>query len=240
MEVKVFHNYEELSANAANEVIKQVKKDPFSVIGFATGASPIGIYQDLIKNYQTVGTSYKNIKTFNLDEYYGISRNHEQSYYHFMMEHLFQYLDINQNNINIPSGVSENLTTECDAYNEKLKENPLDIQILGIGSNGHIGFNEPGTSFESTTHYVTLNEKTRVDNSRFFNSIDEVPKHAVTMGIQNILASKKIILVASGENKALAISQMVKGPIDPNCPASALQMHNNVLIFVDEAAASKL
>jgi len=240
MEVRVFKNYETLSKEAAKEVIKQVKEDPCSVIGLATGSSPIGIYQEMIKDYQNNQTSYQNVKSFNLDEYHGINKEHSQSYYHFMMNHLFKHIDINHKNIYIPSGETSDLDVECEEYNLMLKQNPIDIQILGIGSNGHIGFNEPGTSLQSVTHYVKLDELTRIDNARFFKSIAEVPKHAVTMGIQNILASHKIILVATGKKKAKAVYQMVKGPIDSSCPASALQMHNHVTIFVDEDAASKL
>ncbi|QVK17340.1 glucosamine-6-phosphate deaminase [Mycoplasmatota bacterium] len=240
MEVKVFKNYETLSKAAAEAVINQVKEDSNSIIGLATGSSPIGIYDEMIKDYQNHHTSYQNIKTFNLDEYYGINQDHSQSYYHFMMKHLFKHIDIKQENIHIPNGSISDIDSECDSYNRMLEENQIDIQILGIGSNGHIGFNEPGTSFQSTTHYVKLDEKTRSDNARFFASIEEVPKHAVTMGIQNILNSNKIILVASGKNKADAVYQMVKGPLDSSCPASALQMHDNVTVYVDEEAASKL
>lgn len=240
MEIKVFDNYEELSKSAAKAIIDQVQKKPNSVLGLATGSSPFGLYQELINDHKENKTSYKFITTYNLDEYYGISKEHPQSYYHFMFENLFQYIDIQKENIHIPSGDSENIDLECENYNKKLAENPQDIQVLGIGSNGHIGFNEPNTPFDSVTHQVILKEKTRKDNARFFNSLDEVPTHAVSMGIKNILSAKKIILIATGIYKADAIYNMINGEIDPKCPASALQKHDSVTVYVDKLAASKL
>ncbi len=240
MKIKVFQDYQTLSINAAKMIINQVKENKQSVIGFATGSSPLGIYQELIKDHQENKTTYQELISFNLDEYYGIDKEHKQSYYYFMQENLFKHIDINHQNINFPSGKATDINKECDYYNQKLRNNPIDIQILGIGANGHIGFNEPGTDMESITHYVKLDEKTRQDNARFFNSIDEVPEYAITMGIKNILAAKKIILVANGSNKIDAIYKMVKGPIDSSCPASFLQMHNNVTVFLDEIAAEKL
>lgn len=240
MEVRVFKSYDELSKAAALEIIKQVKENPKSILGFATGSSPIGLYKELRKDFEENKTSYSQINSFNLDEYYGINRNHTQSYYNFMQENLFKYIDINQENINIPSGFTKEVNEECELYTHKLEKNPIDIQILGIGGNGHIGFNEPGTPFDSNTHYVKLDDKTRKDNARFFSSIDEVPTHAVTMGIANILKAKKIILIATGNNKADAVYHMVKGTKDVQYPASALQDHPNVIVFIDDAAAIKL
>ncbi|MDF2698682.1 MAG: glucosamine-6-phosphate deaminase [Haloplasmataceae bacterium] len=240
MKIKVFDNYEELSKNAALEIINQVKSNPESVIGFATGSSPMGLYNELINDYKLNNTSYRNILSFNLDEYFGIDRNHSQSYYHFMHTNLFKHIDIDDKNVNIPSGYTNNVKLECEAYNKKLDKNPIDVQILGIGRNGHIGFNEPGTKFDSVTHQVELDENTRIDNARFFSSLEEVPTQAVTMGIKNILNSKKVILIASGENKADAVYSMINGPVDQSCPASALQMHDNVVVFLDKFAAKKL
>lgn len=240
MEIRVLNSYQELSKKAAQVIINQVKEKPNSVIGFATGSSPLGIYQELIDDYKKNKTSYQNIITFNLDEYYGLERTHPQSYYYFMMEKLFNHIDINPANINFPNGIAEDIEAECKEYNEKLEKKPIDIQILGIGANGHIGFNEPGTSFDSLTRLVKLDEKTRIDNSRFFNSLAEVPEYAITMGIKNILAAKKIIFIASGTNKQDAIYKMIKGPVDPSCPASILQTHNNVVVYIDEEAAEKL
>ena|SRR5690554_1042944 len=240
MKVNVLKDYQELSKKAAKIIINQVKEKPNSVIGFATGSSPVGIYQEIISDHLNNKTSYKNITSFNLDEYFGIDKTHPQSYYYFMMDKLFKFIDINPNNINFPSGITENIDDECNKYNDKLRSQQIDIQILGIGANGHIGFNEPGTSLDSTTHHVKLDEKTRLDNSRFFDSLSEVPEYAITMGIKNILEAKKIILVANGKTKQEALYKMIKGPISPSCPASALQKHNNVEIFIDELAAQKL
>lgn len=240
MEIKVFENYDELSKSAAKVIINQIQKKGNSVLGLATGSSPIGLYQELIKDHKENKTSYKDVITFNLDEYYGITKDHPQSYYNFMLENFFQYIDVQNKNINIPNGDSKNIELECENYNKKLAETPQDIQILGIGTNGHIGFNEPDTPFNSVTHKVKLKEKTRKDNARFFNSLDEVPTFAVSMGIKNILAAKKIILIAEGINKADAIHEMVYGKIDPKCPASVLQKHNSVTVYIDKLAASKL
>lgn len=240
MKIKVFDNYKELSREVALEIINQVKEQKNSTLGLATGSSPIGVYQELIKDHIENDTSYKDVTTFNLDEYFGIDESHEQSYYNFMKNHLFKYIDINLLNVNIPSGDTDDVDLECEEYNKKLAQYQIDVQLLGIGRNGHIGFNEPGTPFDSVTHHIKLNEKTRKDNARFFESIDKVPTHAVTMGIKNILRSKKIILVATGSRKADAVYGMVKGPIDTKCPASSLQMHDNVIVFVDKEAASKL
>jgi glucosamine-6-phosphate deaminase len=240
MKVKVFNHYDEISQKAAEEIITQVKTNPGSTLGLATGSSPIGLYQFLIKDFQESNTSYKHVKTFNLDEYYGIAKTHQQSYYKFMWDNLFSHIDIQEENVHIPNGQEHNIEQECNSYNKKLSGAEIDIQILGIGSNGHIGFNEPGTPFDSVTHKVALDEKTRLDNARFFNAIDEVPKYAISMGIKNILQAKKIILIATGIKKAHAIKAMVQGPIDPSCPASALQTHENVLVLVDQEAASLL
>lgn len=240
MEVKIFDTYEELSKEAAKVVIEQVRNNPKSVLGLATGSSPIGLYNELIRDHKENNTTYKDVITYNLDEYFGIDKTHPQSYYQFMIENLFKHIDINLDNVHIPDGKAANVEEECARYNELLKQHTIDIQILGIGGNGHIGFNEPGTPFESTTHHVQLDEKTRQDNARFFHSIDEVPTHAITVGIQNILEAKQIILIASGEGKADAIAKMINGPVNPSLPASILQTHDNVLVFLDKQAASKL
>ncbi|HEY8435634.1 MAG TPA: glucosamine-6-phosphate deaminase [Haloplasmataceae bacterium] len=240
MEVRVFDTYEELSREAANIIIAHVRQNSTAVLGLATGSSPLGLYRELIRDHKENGTSYQNVMTFNLDEYVGLEKTHPQSYYYFMMENLFNHINIPLDHINIPNGTAKDIAAECQRYNERLAQHTIDIQILGIGANGHIGFNEPGTPFDSTTHFVKLDEKTRQDNARFFSSIDEVPTHAITMGIQNIMAAKKIILLASGTSKADAIYGMIKGPVDPQLPASILQTHSDVLVFLDKEAASKL
>ena len=238
MEVIVLKNYDEVSKKAF-EVMKEVvanKKN--AVLGLATGSSPIGLYQNMIKDHQENGTSYADITSFNLDEYVGIDRNHEQSYYTFMHENLFKGIDIKEENVHVPYGDTK---ADCDAYEKAMEDYSVDIQVLGIGANGHIGFNEPGTPFSETTHIVTLTEKTRQDNARFFeNDINQVPTHAITMGIATIMKAKKILLVATGKNKADAVAAMVNTAPDVNCPASVLQNHPDVVVIVDEAAAAKL
>ncbi|ERJ13678.1 glucosamine-6-phosphate deaminase [Haloplasma contractile] len=240
MKVEICNTYEEISKKAAAFIIEQVNQVPNSVIGFATGSSPIGLYKELVRDYRENATSYKDVISFNLDEYFGINKDNDQSYYYFMKTHLFKHIDIKKEHIHIPSGDSEDVLEECEFYNKKLAEHIVDIQILGIGSNGHIGFNEPGTPFDQKTHVIELDEKTRQDNARFFNSYDEVPQYAVTMGIKNILQARKILLIATGEKKADAVKRMIEGPETIDLPASALQSHPDVTVLVDYEAASML
>lgn len=241
MKLIIVENYEEASAEAAKVMLDVVKNNPTANLGLATGSTPIGMYKLMVEDHKNNGTSYKNIKTFNLDEYFGLEATHPQSYHYFMNEHLFSGIDINPDNVHVPNGAGDPQSS-CDEYNKLLTENPIDIQLLGIGSNGHIGFNEPGTPFDSVTHMIELKESTRQDNARlFFNgNIDEVPTHAVTMGISNILKAKKILLVACGENKAEPIKVLVEGEKTTDVPASALQDHDDVVVIVDKAAASLL
>lgn len=240
MEIKVFSSYKELISACAKVIIDQVRNFPRSVLGLATGSSPLGLYQELIRDHDVNHTSYKEVKTFNLDEYVGLDKNHPQSYYTFMMENLFNHIDIDLSNVHIPNGCAFDLEQECANYNQLLEKYHIDIQVLGIGANGHIGFNEPGTPFDSTMHLVKLDEKTRRDNARFFSSIAEVPEYAITMGIKNILSAKKILLIATGKNKSEAIFHLVKGTPTPEWPATALQYHDDVVLFLDEEAASLL
>lgn len=239
--VIIVKDYEALSDEAFNVMKEVVTSKEHPVLGLATGSSPIGLYQRMIKDHKDNGTSYKEVVTFNLDEYVGLKKNHSESYYTFMNTNLFSGLDINLNNVHIPVGDSDDLAKECEAYEQAMADFNVDIQLLGIGSNGHIGFNEPGTSFDSLTHIVTLKEKTRVDNARFFDPLgEEVPTEAITMGIATIMKAKKVLLVASGEGKADAIAGMINGPVTEDLPASVLQNHPDVTVIVDEAAASKL
>ncbi|MFV0479282.1 MAG: glucosamine-6-phosphate deaminase [Anaerorhabdus sp.] len=240
MKVIVVENYEELSKEAFKVMKEVVVSKEVPVLGLATGSSPCGLYKEMIADHQENGTSYRNVVTFNLDEYIGLPKNHEQTYYTFMHENLFNGLDILEENVHLPVGDSSQVELECEKYEEAMKEVQIDIQLLGIGANGHIGFNEPGTSFDSVTHIVDLKEKTREDNARFFGSLEEVPTKAITMGIATILRSKKILLVASGENKADAIYEMVQGKVSEDCPATALRQHPDVVVIVDVAAAKKL
>ena len=238
MKVIVVKDYDAVSEEAF-KVMKEVvtaKKD--AVLGLATGSSPIGLYKNMIKDHKENGTSYAQCQSFNLDEYVGIDRNHPESYWTFMHENLFKGIDIPEENVHVPYGST---AEDCATYEKAMENVNVDIQVLGIGGNGHIGFNEPGTPFTEETHIVELTEKTRSDNARFFNNdINQVPTHAITMGIATIMKAKKILLVASGENKAHAVAAMVNAKVDPACPASVLQNHNDVVVIVDETAGSKL
>jgi glucosamine-6-phosphate deaminase len=230
-------NYEEMSKKAGELMAEKIQNNPGMTLGLATGSTPLGVYQYLIKDHQENGTSYKDINTINLDEYIGLPADDANSYRVFMQTNLFNDLDIDSKNTHIPSGTAENLDEECSRYENLMKDvGGIDLQLLGIGQNGHIGFNEPGTSFDTHTHVVTLAENTREANSRFFKSIDDVPTHAITMGIASILKSKEIFLLASGSNKAEAIYRLLTGEISEDFPASALKTHPNVTIIADSEA----
>ena len=236
----VCENYDEVSKEAF-KVMKTVLDKGNPVLGLATGSSPVGLYKEMIRDHKENGTSYKNILTWNLDEYVGIPRTHEQSYWTFMHENLFNFIDIPEENIHVPVGESEDEEAECVKYEESMKGHTVDIQVLGIGSDGHIAFNEPGTPFDSLTHLMDLTEQTRKDNARFFdNDINQVPKRSITMGLASIMRAKKIIVIATGENKAEAVYGMLKRPKTTDCPASILQDHPDVTVLLDKAAASKL
>ncbi|MCX7950826.1 MAG: glucosamine-6-phosphate deaminase, partial [Clostridiales bacterium] len=203
MRIIVAKDYDELSKKAADIVASQLILKPKSVLGLATGGTPVGMYRELVKMFREGKFSFKDVTTFNLDEYYGLDRDNPQSYYFYMMENLFKHVDIDLNNINIPNGRAENIEKECMEYEEKIeKAGGIDLQVLGIGKNGHIGFNEPDVKFEAKTHLVRLDEDTIRANSRFFNSIEEVPTKAISMGIKTIMHSRKIIMLASGKEKA--------------------------------------
>ena len=240
MKVIITENYQEMSKKAAEIIIDVVKNNPNAVLGLATGSSPIGIYENMAKDCKENGTSYKNVKSVNLDEYVGLTADHDQSYAYFMRKNLFDNIDIDLKNTNLPCGSAPDAQKECDRYNALLETMQQDVQVLGLGSNGHIGFNEPNTPFESVTHLVDLTENTIKDNSRLFNSIDEVPRQALSMGIKNIMQAKSILMVVSGKNKAAAVKGMVQGPVTPELPASVLQLHPFVTIVCDKDAASLL
>lgn len=230
---------EEINQIVSKEIIDLVNKNNNCILGLATGSTPEGVYKLLVEAYNNKKVSFKNVKTFNLDEYVGLEETHSQSYRYFMNKNLFNHIDIDINNTNIPSNKDND--NNLNVYDQKIKDaGGIDIQLLGIGSNGHIAFNEPGTSFDSNTHIVTLKESTINDNSRFFNSIDEVPKQAITMGLNSILQAKRIILIAFGKNKQEAIYKMMALDPSEELPASILQKHPNVTIFCDEEAASLL
>ena len=238
MKLIVVKDYEEMSLEASLIIKDLLVKKPDATLGLATGSSPIGLYQNLIKYYEKGEISFKNVKTYNLDEYCELPRSHPESYYSFMHRNLFSHVDILEENVHIPCSEGSNLQALCDEYNDLLHKATIDLQLLGIGANGHIGFNEPNTPFDQETWVVKLTDKTRKDNQRFFNSLDEVPTHAMTMGIANIMQAKCLLLVASGKNKAEAIRRLASGEVNPECPATILNRHPNAIVIVDEEAAS--
>ena len=240
MKIIVTKDYEEMSATAAEIVLAVVKENPAALLGLATGSTPIGLYKNLIADHKKNGTSYKRVSTVNLDEYKGLTPDHDQSYAYFMRKNLFEGLDLDLANTNIENGSAADAEAECKRYNELLDSRPQDIQILGIGSNGHIAFNEPGTPFGQETHVVSLTESTIKDNSRLFEREEDVPRQAFTMGPKNIMHAKKIVILANGANKAKAVAGMVKGAVTEALPASVLQLHPDCTLVCDEAAASLL
>ncbi|MGM7634384.1 glucosamine-6-phosphate deaminase [Bacillus sp. Hm123] len=237
MKIIKVKDYQEISQTAAEIIIAQVKKNPKLVLGLATGSTPEGLYKNLIEDHEANGTTYQQVTTFNLDEYIGLPKEDHNSYYAFMKKHLFDHIDVLAENVHLPSGEKADLSAECTAYEALIHEaGGIDVQVLGIGGNGHIGFNEPGTPFDSLTHTIELDESTREANARFFNSLEEVPTQAITMGIQTIMSAKEIVLLASGAAKVEAISNLLLGEVTEEFPASCLHQHPNVTIIVDEAA----
>lgn len=231
-------DYDEMSMKAYEAMKKVLTEKSDATLGLATGSTPVGLYKLMIADYEAGKISYKDMTSINLDEYVGLPVTHPESYRAFMNRNLFDHIDIKKENTHVPDGLNPDLAAAADAYTAYIAAHPADVQILGIGSNGHIAFNEPGTPFDSHTHVVTLKEGTRKDNARFFdNDIDKVPTHAVTMGLQDIMSAKFIILLASGAGKANAVNAMINGPVSEDCPASILQKHPNVLVVTDEAAA---
>lgn len=234
MKIVKVKNYDELSELAANMLIERIEKVEKPVVGLATGSTPEGMYANLVKKYKAGEISFANVVTFNLDEYAGLSKDDPMSYQYFMYQNLFKDVDIKSENIHIPNGLAEDLEKECEQYEVLIQqEGKIDVQILGLGLNGHIGFNEPGTSFDSRTHVVELEESTRIANSRFFNSLDEVPKKALTMGIGTIMEAKEIIFIVNGEKKADILRKVVHGEVTENVPASILQRHPNITLITD-------
>jgi glucosamine-6-phosphate deaminase len=231
-------DYEEASQKAY-EVMKEFIK-PGAVLGLATGSTPLGLYALMVKDHEENGTDYTNIRTFNLDEYVGLPLHHRESYYSFMHTNLFNKVGIPEDNTHVPGGLGD-LEANCKAYDEMLAKESVDIQLLGIGADGHIGFNEPGTPFNLGTHVTDLTEQTRKDNQRFFNDLgEETPTQAVTMGPATIMAAKNVLLIATGENKAEAIKGMIEGPVSEECQASLLQNHPSCTVIIDEGAGKLL
>ncbi|ENH97717.1 glucosamine-6-phosphate deaminase [Gracilibacillus halophilus YIM-C55.5] len=230
-------NYQDMSNQTAELIIDTVRNNDYVTLGLATGGTPKGTYQQLVKDHQLNQTSYQHVTTFNLDEYVGMRPTDPNSYRYYMDQYFFDEVDIPEQNIHIPNGMAEDLPRECARYEKQIDDtNGIDLQILGIGKNGHIGFNEPGTAFESTTHVVELAHSTRKANARFFNHLDDVPTHAITMGIATIMKSKQILLLASGEDKAEAIRKLIHEEVDEHMPASVLRHHSNVTIIADQNA----
>ena len=240
MKIIKVKNYDEMSEEALKIVLDVVKNNPNAVLGLATGSTPLGLYAKMAEDHKNNGTSYANCSAVNLDEYVGLDINSDQSYIYFMRENLFKNIDIKPENTHIENGKAEDKEAECERYNALLDELVQDIQVLGIGSNGHIAFNEPGTPFDSVTHIVDLAESTIKDNSRLFNSIDEVPRQAFTMGLTNIMNAKKIIILANGEGKAYAINELVNGEIREEIPASILRNHPDCTLICDELAGKHI
>ncbi|HHY15172.1 MAG TPA: glucosamine-6-phosphate deaminase [Firmicutes bacterium] len=240
MNVVVVNNYDRMSDEVAKLVRNQITEKPASVLGLPTGSTPLGVYRLLVEMGEK-GLDFSGLTTFNLDEYVGLTGNHPQSYRYYMQKNFFSGVNIAQDNTFVPNGVAADLAAECAAYEERIKRaGGIDLQLLGIGTNAHIGFNEPGAEFGTTTRVVDLTESTIEANSRFFDSAADVPTQAVSMGIKSIMQAKNIILLANGGSKAEAIRAAVLGPITVDVPASVLQLHPSVTVVVDQAAAGKL
>ena len=241
MKIYKAKDYKDMSRKAANIISAQVIMKPNCVLGLATGSTPIGTYDQLVEWYNKGDLDFSEVTTVNLDEYKGLPRTNDQSYYYFMHQHLFDRVNIDPERTNVPNGMEPDAEKECGRYEELIRSlGGVDLQLLGLGHNGHIGFNEPGEAFEKETHGVDLTESTIEANKRFFASADDVPKQAYTMGIKTIMQAKKILIVVNGENKADIVERAFFGPVTPEVPASILQLHNDVTLVGDEAALAKI
>ena len=241
MKVIIQPDYAQMSRTAAQIVAEVLNTKPNAVLGMATGSTPLGLYQELVRLHKEEQLDFSRVTTFNLDEYVGLRVDHPQSYHYFMHEHFFRHVNIPRQNINIPSGTTSNYPAFCEWYEQRIREcGGIDLQILGIGSDGHIAFNEPTSSLSSRTRLKTLSKQTIDDNARFFEHREDVPVYAITMGVGTILDARKLVLVASGVAKARAVAQAVEGPLTSMVTASALQMHVDATVIVDEDAASDL
>ncbi|MCH8044057.1 MAG: glucosamine-6-phosphate deaminase [Planctomycetes bacterium] len=241
MKIIIHESYEEMSVAAARVVAQTLNSKPNAVLGLATGSTPLSLYEELVRMHREEGLDFSQVTTFNLDEYVGLTRDHEQSYHYFMREHLFRHINISPTNIYIPSGTTDNYEAFCAWYERRIVEcGGIDLQILGIGSDGHIAFNEPSSSLGSRTRIKTLAKITIEDNARFFEREADVPIYAITMGVGTILEARKIVLVANGKNKADAVAQAIEGPVTSMITASALQLHRDTEIYLDRAAAGNL
>lgn len=240
MKIIITENYDEMSQKAF-EIFKAVLTEkPDAVLGLATGTTPLGLYERMIADCKAGGISYKKAKAVNLDEYAGLPKDHNQSYAYFMRVNLFDGIDIDLRNTHIENGMAKDAQAECERYSRLLNQMQQDVQLLGIGSNGHIAFNEPGTPFDSETHVVDLAESTIKDNSRLFDKIEDVPRKAFTMGLKNIMHAKKIVVLANGAGKAKAVYGLVNGRVTEDVPASILQLHPDCTLICDKAAVALL
>ena len=241
MEIIVKDSVEEMSKTAARVVARTLNAKPDAVLGLATGSTPLGLYKELVRMHQEGGLDFSQVTAFNLDEYVGLTRKDPQSYHYFMHENLFRHINIPEQNIYIPSGTTDNYEAFCKWYEQRIVEcGGIDLQILGIGSDGHIAFNEPTSSLGSRTRIKTLARQTIDDNARFFESPEQVPVYAITMGVGTILEAKKIVLLAADESKADAVAAAIEGPVTSMITASALQLHGDVMFIVDRGAAASL
>lgn len=241
MKIYKAKDYKDMSRKAANIISAQVIMKPNCALGLATGSTPIGTYDQLVEWYNKGDLDFSEVTTVNLDEYKGLPRTNDQSYYYFMHQHLFDRVNINLDRTNVPNGMEENSEKECKRYEELIHSvGGVDLQLLGLGHNGHIGFNEPGAAFEKETHCVDLTESTIEANKRFFDSINDAPRQAYTMGIKTIMRAKKILIIVNGDAKADIVERAFFGPVTPEVPASILQMHNDVTLVGDEEALSKI
>lgn len=241
MQIYRAKDYEDMSRKAANIIASQVVLKPDCVLGLATGSTPSGAYKNLVEKYEQGDLDFSQVTTVNLDEYKGLPRENDQSYYYFMHDNLFDHVNVKPENTHLPDGTKEDSDEECARYEELIRTlGGQDLQLLGLGHNGHIGFNEPDAIFEKATHCVDLQESTIEANKRFFASADDVPKQAYTMGIGTIMQAKKILVVVSGEDKADTVAKAFFGPVTPEVPASILQFHKDVILVADEAALSKV
>lgn len=241
MRILITENYEQLSIEAAKIVAGQIYLKPASVLGLATGSTPLKMYENLIAVHKTIGLDFSQVTTFNLDEYIGLSADNPQSYHYFMQENFFKQINIRRENIFIPDGTAEDIFAESKNYDALIEsKGGIDLQILGIGQNAHIGFNEPDIKFEATTHKVKLDDETISANSRFFKNVDEVPKFAISMGIKNIMLARRVVLLANGKNKAAAVYKALCGSVTPEAPASILQLHQDATFILDKEAAADL
>lgn len=241
MRIIVTKSYEEMSMEATKIVAGQMYLKPESVLGLATGSTPLQMYKQLIAVHETVGLDFSRARSFNLDEYIGLDPENPQSYHYFMQQNFFSRINIKPENIYIPNGMAEDIEAEGKYYDSLIDQmGGIDLQVLGIGQNAHIGFNEPDVKFEATTHKVKLDEETIQANARFFADAEEVPRYAISMGIKTIMLARKVILLANGRNKAEAVCKAVRGSVSPAAPASILQLHRDVTVIVDQEAAAKL